>query len=335
MGCNQTTVIRPGGTQVLYQNPPTEVDILLVVDNSCSMGDEQTQLSQGFDRFVEYFEVADVDYHIGVTTTDMEQDRGRLHSAGGPSFITPQTANPAEVFRDNVQVGIDGWPWEKGLASGAHALSDDLAEGENAGFLRDDALLSVIFISDEEDASPYGVNSYINYFLNLKNSARRDAFNASALVGIDPDTLEPADCVQGTGNPPGGAAAAFRYHDVAIQTGGVVASICADDFSDVVGQMGLTASRLVAEFSLDRRPRTESIELRLFIPGHPDEDDEGLLVLPEGDEDGNYQWEYIETVEGEVVEDQSASPDTFLIRFVDPASLPPIDTKMVVHYEYF
>jgi len=335
MGCNENTVTRPGGTQVLYQNPPTEVDILLVVDNSCSMGDEQTQLSQGFDRFVEYFEVADVDYHIGVTTTDMEQDSGRLHSAGGEVFITPDTVDPAEVFRDNVQVGINGWPWEKGLATAAHALSDDLSEGANAGFLRDDALLSVIFISDEEDASPYAVNSYINYFLNLKASARRDAFNASALVGIDPDTLEPADCVQSSGNPPGGAAAAFRYHDVALQTGGVVASICDDDFSDVVSQMGLAASRLVAEFALDRRPRIESIELRLFIPGHPDEDGEGLLVLPEGDEDGNYQWEYIETLEGEVVADESATPDAFVIRFTDPASLPPIDTKMVVHYEYF
>jgi hypothetical protein len=334
-GCNETTLTRPGGTQVLYQNPPTEVDILLVVDNSCSMGDEQAQLSEGFDRFVEYFEVADVDYHIGVTTTDMEQDRGVLHSAGGTTFITPDTANPADVFRDNVQVGTDGWLWEKGLAAAAHALSDDLSAGANAGFLRDDALLSVIFISDEEDASPYAVNSYINYFLNLKESARRDAFNASALVGIDPDTLEPADCAQGSGNPPGGAVAAFRYHDVAIQTGGVVASICGDEFADVVSQMGLTASRLVAEFALDRRPRISSIEMRLFIPGHPDEDDDGLLVPPEGDDDGNYQWEYIETVSGEVSEDASAVPDEFLLRFTDPASLPPIDTKMVVHYEYF
>ena len=334
-GCNENTLTRPGGSQVLYQNPPTEVDILLVVDNSCSMQDEQNELSEGFDRFVEYFEVADVDYHIGVTTTDMESDRGVLHSAGGEAFITPDTPNPAEVFRDNVQVGIDGWAWEKGLATAAHALSDDLAEGENAGFLRDDALLSVIFISDEEDASPYGVNSYINYFLNRKDSARRDAFNASALVGVDPETLEPTNCGQDATNPNNGAAAAFRYSDVAVQTGGVVASICSEEFSDIVSQMGLAASRLVSEFELERRPRIDSIELRLFIPGHPDEDDEGLLVPLEGDEDGNYPWEYIELVEGQVSEDEGAEPDQFLIRFTDAASLPPIDTRMVVHYEYF
>jgi len=334
-GCNETTLTRPGGSQILYQNPPTEVDILLVVDNSCSMQDEQNQLSEGFDRFVEYFEVADVDYHIGVTTTDMEADRGVLSSAGGAAFITPDTADPADVFRDNVQVGIDGWAWEKGLATAAHALSDDLAEAENAGFLRDDALLSVIFISDEEDASPYAVNSYINYFLNRKDSARRDAFNASALVGVDPDTLEPSACGQDSLSPNNGAAAAFRYSDVAVQTGGVLASICSEDFSDIVSQMGLAASRLVSEFELERRPRIDSIEMRLFIPGHPDEDDEGLLVPQEGDEDGNYPWEYIETVEGSVSEDEAAEPDQFLIRFTDAASLPPIDTRMVIHYEYF
>jgi hypothetical protein len=334
-GCSENTLTRPGGSQVLYQNPPTEVDILLVVDNSCSMQDEQNQLSEGFDRFVEYFEVADVDYHIGVTTTDMESDQGALHAAGGYPFITPETPNPADVFRDNVQVGINGWPWEKGLASAAHALSDNLAEGANAGFLRDDALLSVIFISDEEDASRYAVNSYINYFLNLKDSARRDAFNASALIGVDIDTLEPSDCGQGSGSSTNGAEAAFRYHDVVVQTGGVVASICEEDFSDIVSRMGLTASRLVSEFELERRPRVDSIELRLFIPGHPDEDGEGLLVPPSGDEDGNYRWEYIETASGEQSEDEAAEPDQFLIRFLDPASLPPIDTRMVVHYEYF
>jgi hypothetical protein len=115
----------------------------------------------------------------------------------------------------------------------------------------------------------------------------------------------------------------------------VVASICSAEFADIVSEMGLVASRLLWEFVLDRRPRAESIELRLFIPGHPDEDDEGLLVPADGDEDGNYQWEYIETVEGEVVDDEAAIPDAFVIRFIDPASLPPIDTKMVVHYDYF
>lgn len=331
-GCNENTLTRPGGTQVLYQNPPTEVDILLVVDNSCSMQDEQEELSEGFDRFVEYFELADVDYHIGVTTTDMEEDRGVLNDAGGYSFITPETPDPDEVFRENVQVGIDGWFFEKGLASSAHALSENLAEGANAGFLRDDALLSVIFISDEEDASPYGVNSYINYFLNRKDSNRRDAFNASALVGVDPETLEPAACGQNASNPNAGAAAAFRYEDVARQTGGVVASICSAEFADIVSEMGLAASRLLFEFWLERRPRIESLEMRLFIPGHPDEDDEGLLVPPEGDEDGNYPWEYHEGEEGEGDDDTT---DQWVIRFSDPASLPPIDTRIVIHYEYF
>ena len=36
-GCNESTLVRPGVTDVRFQNPPTAVDILLVIDNSCSM----------------------------------------------------------------------------------------------------------------------------------------------------------------------------------------------------------------------------------------------------------------------------------------------------------
>ncbi len=51
-GCNESTLIRPGFTAVYFQAPPTEVDILLVVDDSCSMGDEQEKLSEVFDLSV-------------------------------------------------------------------------------------------------------------------------------------------------------------------------------------------------------------------------------------------------------------------------------------------
>ena len=321
--CQEQILYRPGVTAIFFQSPPTEVDILLVVDNSGSMQDEQEKLSVGFDNFVEFFDVADVDYHIGVTTTDMSDsgEQGELVSHAGTRVIHRGTDDPAEAFRQNVQVGIEGWGFEKGLAASAHALSDELADDENEGFLREDALLSVIFVSDEEDSSHHPVNDYINYYFQLKDTHERDVFNASALVGIDPDTLEPADCSSGwTGN----AAAGHRYHDVAVQTGGVAASICESDFSDIVSEMGLASSRLLDRFTLDRRPRPDSIEMILFIPGGSDGED-GLTVPPEGTVDGDYPWEYTE------------DPDEqeYVIRYTDITSLPPIDTQIVLHYELF
>jgi hypothetical protein len=60
IACSEVQIVRPGVTQVYYQVPPSEVDVLLVVDDSCSMADEQESLSVGFDRLVEFFEFASV-----------------------------------------------------------------------------------------------------------------------------------------------------------------------------------------------------------------------------------------------------------------------------------
>ncbi len=322
-GCQQQTLIRPGITAVLYQSPPTEVDILLVVDDSCSMADEQDELSEGFDRFVEFFDVADVDYHIAVVTTDMLNSarQGRMVEADdGTTVIDRDTDDAADVFGELVQVGTGGAGFEQGLDAAAAALSDDLLDGPNSGFLRDDALLSVIFVSDEEDASVWGVNSYVNFFRGLKDERERGAFNASALVGLDQDTLEPANCGQSSFDPNAGAVAGHRYNDVAVQTGGVAGSICESDFADIVAEMGLASSRLLDEFALDRRPREETLEMTIEVPGESEVD-----LPPEGTEDGEYPWEYAE----------DEDTDSWIIRFVDVTSLPPIDSKIVLHYELF
>ena len=319
--CSEQTLLRPAVTAIFFQSPPTEVDILLVVDNSASMEDEQDKLSEGFESFVEFFDVADVDYHIGVTTTDMSSTGGQgvLVNHGGTRVIHRGTDDPAEVFRQNVKVGVLGSAFEQGLSAGAHALSEDLAEEENYGFLRQDAALSVIFVSDEEDSSPHPVNDYINYFYGRKDSRQRDIFNASALTGIDPDTLEPSDCsVTATSY----AAAGHRYHDVALQTGGIVASICESDFGDIISEMGLASSRLIDRFHLDQRPDPETIEMRMWVPGM--DGDDTFPVPPEGAGAGlEYPWEYIEDVDAL----------EYVIQYTDIGSLPPVDSQIVVRYE--
>jgi len=70
------------------------------------------------------------------------------------------------IFRDNVKLGINGSGFEKGLSAIRMALDRDwkdpltgenLVDHENVGFLRPDAKLTIIVISDEEDCSyiPY------------------------------------------------------------------------------------------------------------------------------------------------------------------------------------
>lgn len=325
VACEQdVTIVRPSITDVLFQDPPTEVDILLVIDNSCSMEDEQEKLSQGFEEFVRFFEVAEVDYHIGVTTTDMFNDgpgaMGQLARAdNGVSIIDEDTDDADEVFEQLVQVGIEGAGIEQGLLAALSALRPPMSEGANDGFLREDALLTVIFVSDEEDASLGGVNSYINSLREVKGQRARDVFNASALIGVDPETGEPSEC----GTVQQQAAAGFRYHDVVQQTGGVVGSICEEEFNDIVEEMGLKSSRLRDTFFMTRQADPETLEVRVHEPGTSEFDGDGTLVPPEGIDDGRFAWVYEEIPE----------EDEFWIRFTDRAELPPLGSKVVIRYE--
>ncbi len=48
-----------------------KVDMLFVVDNSGSMSDEQAMLADSFQTFIDQFMLRNVDFHIGIITTDV------------------------------------------------------------------------------------------------------------------------------------------------------------------------------------------------------------------------------------------------------------------------
>jgi Abnormal spindle-like microcephaly-assoc'd, ASPM-SPD-2-Hydin/Flagellar-associated PapD-like len=159
-----------------------QVDVLFVIDNSLTMMEEQQSLGQNFAAFMSAALSGGIDYHIGVTTTGINRssedpplvcaggvgggEAGRLFPAdnSSPRIITPSTPNAAAVFAYNTTVG--NCPQvERGFDAAYRALSpplvdsvDDprtsLANDGNAGFLRPDARLAIVFVSDEDDQSP-------------------------------------------------------------------------------------------------------------------------------------------------------------------------------------
>src|SRR5690349_10507523 len=58
-------------TDDILQVTVPQVDVLFTVDDSSSMEDEQGKLVDNFPRFADYFLGSGVDYHIGVTSTDL------------------------------------------------------------------------------------------------------------------------------------------------------------------------------------------------------------------------------------------------------------------------
>lgn len=196
------------------------IDILFVVDNSCSMSPKQAGLKNSAKSLIDALTKEKFDYHIGVTTTDTT---GRTQPAGclfgTTKIITNKATNPTTLLENNLTVGTRGSALERGLDAGAAALQPIAC---NKGYYRKDALFHILYFSDEEDQSIKKVSEYIKALQTLKGSASRNLVSASAIVGPPPS---------GCRNSPLSAMRGSRYWDVSSAVGGFRHSICSTPYS--------------------------------------------------------------------------------------------------------
>lgn len=267
------------------QLPKPDVDILFVVDDSCSMGDEQAALGRNFEAFIQFANAESLNYQIGVVTTDPRADRiGRLVShtpgalqpsqAGPPEtrLVTPHTTpSPEEAFARNVNVGTLGSGSERGLDAAHAALTAPVLFGRNAGLLRPNAVLSVIFISDEPEQSSRSTDFFIDFFKNIKGPRNTDLFSASAITGGE----------NGCNGQGGSASGETRFTATAKATGGVTQSICASDWAQALQELSVTAFGFRSQFLLTNRPVVQTLEVYI----------DGQLIPPTSNE-GTVNWRY-------------------------------------------
>jgi hypothetical protein len=244
-----------------------KMDILFVIDNSGSMGQEQANLAANFPSFIsvlESFTNADgepVDYHVGVTTTGVSkeweidtglpfpieesQDGEDGHLQTGASCSMPRRwlqrgdAEVSSKFSCIAAVGTGGASDEMPLEGARLALTDRMADSSNAGFLRSDALLALVLLTDEEDCSrpdnhftlgigedlcntAAPVTQYVSAFDAVAGS--RDRWAAAIIAGVGPGA-----CSSDLGN----ADEAARLIDFAGQVGdnAITSSICQGDLA--------------------------------------------------------------------------------------------------------
>lgn len=216
-----------------------KVDILWVVDNSGSMGPKQARLAANFNGFIQQLVNANppIDFHIAVTTTDTDNParRGALSrwAIGGlnDDYIacTPgatgvgcntggQPATAVTAFSQLSDAGTSGSPQERGLLSAYLALTNpfNLSTAAVERFVRPDAALYVVIVSDEDDSScspltrqsictadpgchcapnqalggtgAWGSTDYfVRFFESYKGFGNADAVAVAAIVATDDD----------------------------------------------------------------------------------------------------------------------------------------------------
>jgi len=159
-----------------------QVDFLFVIDNSGSMGGEQASLVANFPAFINGIQTVleTVDsYQVGVVTTDaysynvpgcnqlssLVVQTGGADSSNmmcgpydeGANYMT-ELDDLTTAFSCAAQVGTVGDATERPMQATVEAVTR--VEGDpgecNAGFIRDEALLVIVIITDEPDAASTG-----------------------------------------------------------------------------------------------------------------------------------------------------------------------------------
>ncbi len=229
-------------------------DILWVIDNSCSMYDEQVNLGSESQELFDTLDTAGIDYRVAVVTTDSDQ----FH--GSPAVIDPTTPDPVAAFAANALVGTTGSAYEQGLLFGWNAMV--LAEAgtpPNDGFYRPDAGLQVVFLSDEQDQSPgYNLTNgywqdYVDDFLSLKPAD--EMVHLNAIVGTDGQV--PVDC----SGPGGYGYAGYGYVPAALDTDGLLTSICVLDWSVLMAELGTQSIEMMTTFTLSEQAIPGTVEV--------------------------------------------------------------------------
>jgi hypothetical protein len=219
-----------------------DLDILFVVDNSCSMADEQQALAANFSSFSAHLLLTRADFHLGVTTTDVFVDSGAMR--GQPAFLTPQTPQLSQAFGARALAGVMGSGFEQPFEGLLRAVTSPMAQGTNAGFLRPGAPLAAIIVTDAVEQSPQLVDAYLAGLRAVK--ANRADLVSISVVG--PFTPASATCQLDTVPDQG------RYQQAITATGGVKADICTTNWARDLDVIGNSLAGLTARFPLKSTP---------------------------------------------------------------------------------
>lgn len=227
-------------TETFVAASAPDVDVLFVIDNSGSMADDQEILAANFERFIAAAQVhGGVTPRVGVTTTDV------LGGTGGPlvgPVIQGTGAAAAMRFREQALVGTEGNGVELGLEAMRRAL-DDFAATRNAGFLRGEAALGVIIVSDEEDNGglpelPPEVTRPVESYVELLRGLKAESFaHTPVLVSV---------VVTPSSSP--------RYEAVARAFHGLVLDITSDAWGERLAAVGEATFSLARQFRLASAP---------------------------------------------------------------------------------
>lgn len=227
------------------------LDLLIVIDNSQSMKEEQANLGSKLQALLTYID--DSDWRIGVNTTD---------PAGGclRALIKKGDDNIDKKFSEAINAGVTGSGYEKGILMAKAGVAPGCI---TPNWVRENSTLAILIVSDEDNCSfngqdckgkTYAREGYLIDYLKTIRKVGEDA----RIYGIiwHPDTPK-EQC-------PTAYNQAHVYSRAIAQTGGKWGSICDTDYSSTLKSISMDVAKILKkQYSLDYVPSKAGV--RVFI----------------------------------------------------------------------
>ncbi|MES2964255.1 MAG: hypothetical protein V4760_10220 [Bdellovibrionota bacterium] len=244
------------GNKIAYN---TEVDVLWVIDTSSSMDKHQALLAAQVGSFVDSLNKTGLNYRIAVTTMDMSASGAKGKFLGTPAVLTASTPGLTSVLSARLQPGAGGSPVERGLEALKASVSAPLssAGGTNENFLRPNALLAVIFLSNEDDQSAsadYG--AFLDTVRPPLPSGERSW--VAQFMGVTPD--DPT-CKTSEWDQAGYSEVGLKYIALADESGGNSEAICDADLRRALTNVKSRILEILTEYKLASVPNLSTLEV--------------------------------------------------------------------------
>ncbi len=255
LGCTVDFDLGGDGKSLVY-NPlfNSKVDILFIVDNSGSMEQHQEYLANTSPELMARLLTLGVDFQMAVTTTDLSANGHGGRFVGEPKILMPGQRDLDKILRQHLLMGSQGSSQEEGLEAARRALSEPLISSENAGFLRDDAFLAVLVLSNENDYSADKTQNYIDFFNELKpplaGRERGWMLNFIGVTGKPEENCRTFSDYKDVGH---------RYLELVQVSHGQSHTICTTNLKTAIDNLQNALLTLLTEISLERKPDPETI----------------------------------------------------------------------------
>ena len=239
-------------TETFYSEADRPLDVLVVIDNGCSMAREAKNMGDKLAPLLEGIEATD--WQIGVVTTDPSQTCLR-------ALVKKGDLDPAAAFATAVAVGSNGSSNPRALLQAVRSLQGECLQQP---WIRPTSNVELLFISDKDNCvngkycsgKDYAEPAYLQNYLSTIRTVGKNAHVNGVFM---PPNVKHSDCKSGE-------KAGNIFAQLVQETGGAYGSICSEDYTPALAAIAKSVTTaLRKDFTLARYPAAATV--RVYVDG--------------------------------------------------------------------